>query len=66
MQIYSTIDDSVSYTGYKFTNTVMVDGNGYEWKTSRTSIIYMPTFNGTGTMNRNTGNGYAKITYLGQ
>jgi hypothetical protein len=45
---------SYHYSGKRFTNTVMKSGNES-----------MPTHDGTGTMTGNTGNGYAKITYLG-
>ena len=57
---------SYHYSGYKFTNTVMIDGQGYKWTTERGSeVVGMPTHDGTGTMTGNSGNGYAKITYLG-
>ena len=57
---------SYHYSGYKFTNTVMIDGQGYKWTTERGSeVVGMPTYDGTGTMTGNSGNGYAKITYLG-
>ena len=44
---------SVHYSGKVFTNTVMKAGNEV-----------MPTFDGTSTMTGNTGNGYAKITFI--
>lgn len=57
---------SYHYSGYKFTNTVMIDGQGYKWTTERGSeVVGMPTHDGIGTMTGNSGNGYAKITYLG-
>ena len=57
---------SYHYSGYKFTNTVMIDGQGYKWTTERGSeVVGMPTHDGTGTMTGNSGNGYAEITYLG-
>lgn len=67
------IECSKHYLGYVFTSTKMIDGNGYEWKyhdgdtevTASTSVVGMPTHSGTGTMTGNTGNGYAKITYVG-
>ena len=63
---YSELSDSISYTGYKFTNTVMIDGQGYSWTTEKTSSLSgMPYFLGEKTITGNTGNGYAKITYLG-
>ena len=55
------------YSGLYFTDTLMVDGAGYEWTTVKaSSATGMPTHDGTSTMNGNTGNGYAKITYLGK
>lgn len=42
------------YLGYVFTNTTMIAGN-----------VSMPTHDGKSTMIGNSGNGYAKITYLG-
>ena len=42
------------YSGYVFTNSIMIAGNKE-----------MPTHDGSSTMIGNTGNGYAKITYLG-
>ena len=48
------VECSIHYSGYKFTNTQMIAGNGS-----------MPTFNGSSTMTGNRSTGYAKITYLG-
>jgi len=42
------------YSGMIFTNTQMIDGDSE-----------MPTHDGSGTMTGNTGNGYARITFLG-
>ena len=56
--------DSVSYTNYSFTNTKMIDGNGYNWTTSKGEKTGMPTYDGTSTMTGNIGNGYAKITLI--
>ena len=53
------------YSGKVFTNTVMIDGLGYYWTDSRQTYSGMPTFDGKGIMQGNTGNGHAKITYLG-
>ena len=58
---------SISPYGYTFTNTVMIDGNGYKWTNTKGSLQAMPkpaggTYaSGTG----HSGNGYAKITWLG-
>ena len=54
------------YSGLVFTDTVMIDGAGYNWTNVRGTQTGMPTHNGTGTMTGNAGNGYAKITYLGK
>lgn len=55
------------YSNYIFNNTVIIDGGGYSWTTVAASeSTGMPTHDGTGTMTGNTGNGYAKITYLGK
>ena len=57
---------SYHYSGYKFTDTVMIDGAGCKWTTEKTNdCTGMPTHDGKSTMIGNTGNGYAKITYLG-
>ena len=56
---------SVHYSGLYFTDTVMIDGEGYKWTTEKGSYTGMPTHDGTGTMKGNTGNGYARITYIG-
>jgi len=54
------------YSGYVFSETVMIDGYGYRWTTTASSTVSnMPTHDGTSTMKGNSGNGYAKITYLG-
>ncbi|MBQ2638957.1 hypothetical protein IJF91_02745 [Candidatus Saccharibacteria bacterium] len=54
-------------TYYTFTNTVMIDGAGYAWTNTKGSLQQMPNpsggyyASGVG----HSGNGYAKITYLG-
>ena len=64
---YSEISDSISNTGYKFTKTVMIDGKGYQWTTEvGTSVLGQPTYDGKTTQVGNSGNGYAKISYLGE
>ena len=60
----------VHYTGKKFSTTVMIDGNGYSWTTSRVNKrTSMPSKDygkfyelGKG----HVGNGYARIVYLGR
>ena len=44
----------------------MVDGAGYKWTNVKGTYTGMPTYDGKSTMTGNTGNGYAKITYLGK
>ena len=61
---YSKLEDSYHYSGKIFTNTVMIDGKGYNWTTEIGEKIDMPTHDLTSTMVGNNGNGYARITYL--
>ncbi len=57
---------SIHYSGLYFTETKMVDGAGYSWTTEKGKKTDMPKHDGSdGTMVGNSGNGYAKITYLG-
>ena len=61
----TSIECSTHYSGLKFTNTEMIDGQGYAWTTTKAaSSTGMPTHDGTSTMMGNTGNGYAKITLV--
>lgn len=57
---------SISPTNYVFTNTVMIDGAGYNWTNVKGEQTGMTTQDGKSTMTGNSGNGYAKITYLGK
>ena len=64
---YSKIEDSYSYTKKVFTETKMIDGAGYNWTTVKgSSVSGMPNYANSDLMTGNSGNGYAKITYLGQ
>ena len=63
---YSTINDSVSWTGYKFQDTIMIDGNSYEWKTEKKDSVSIPKYDSSTFTVGNTGDGYARITYLGE
>ena len=56
---------SIHYSGYRFSNTIMIDGEGYSWTTKKGVYIGMPTHDGKSIMKGNTGSGYAKITFLG-
>ena len=64
--VYTVLDNSIHYSNYKFEDTVMIDGNGYEWTTKKETQIGMPTFDGKSKMNGNENSGYAKITFLGR
>ena len=61
----TSLECSISYTGYYFTDTVMIDGAGYKWTTEKGAYTGMPSHDGTGTITGNLGNGYARITYIG-
>ncbi len=52
------------YSGYTFTDTIMIDGMGYQWTTSKQSKIDMPTQDGKSKMVGNSDDGYAKITLV--
>ncbi len=56
---------SIHYSNFYFTDTLMIDGNGYQWTTKKENYMGMPSYKDSSTMIGNTGNGYAKITYLG-
>ena len=61
----NAIDKSTHFSGLKFTNTVMIDGEGYNWTTSRGSYVGTPKFSGSGTQAGNPDLvGYAKITTI--
>ena len=54
------------YSGKVFKNTVMIDGNGCKWTNKiTTDCSGMPTHDGTGKMSGNTGDGFARISYIG-
>ena len=55
---------SVHYSGYKFTNTIMIDGRGYNWTSIKGDYVGMPTFDGNDTMVGNKNIGHAKITFI--
>ena len=64
--VYTELDNSIHYSNYKFEDTVMIDGSGYEWTTEKKTQIGMPTFDGKSKMNGNENSGYAKIIFLGR
>lgn len=57
---------SVHYSNKVFTDTLMIDGSGYKWTTTKGALEQMPNPNGgyyeSGT--GNSGDGYARITIL--
>ena len=57
---------SIHYSGYQFTSTVMIDGRGYNWTTEKNELIGIPTYDGIGSMIGNDGTGYAKITFISE
>ena len=64
---------SYHYSGYKFVNTTMIDGQGYNWTTTKGENVGTPKKTGSGTTNGNVASnsdgtvaadGYAKLTYM--
>ena len=54
--------DSIHYSGRVFTDTVMIDGSGYQWTNTKSdTVVGMPKTSGTGTETGHLGTGYAKI-----
>ena len=53
---------SIHYSGIFFTNTVMVDGAGYNWTTDKGEKTGMPNTDGSGTEIGHSTTGYAKAT----
>ena len=42
----------------------MIDGYGYKWNSFKEEKVNMPSHDGKSTMTGNSGNGYAKITFI--
>ena len=57
------IECSKHYSGFVFDDTVMVDGDGYNWTTEKETQTGMPKTSGEGLENGHSGDGFAKITY---
>ena len=64
---------SYHYSGYKFVNTTMIDGQGYNWTTTKGEYVGTPKQTGSGTTAGNiasnadglkAADGYAKLTYM--
>ena len=60
----NSLECSISYTGYYFTDTLMIDGEGYRWTDKKEEQIGMPSHSDNSTITGNTGNGYARITLI--
>ena len=61
----SDIACSYHYSGYKFTDTIMIDGTGCKWTNEKTNQCDgMPSHDETTTIVGNSGNGYARITLI--
>ena len=59
---------SIHYSGKMFTNTIMIDGQGYNWTNKKCEQVQMPSPSGVvyASGKGHHGNGYAKITYIGE
>ncbi len=58
------VECSKHYSGKVFTNTVLIDGLGYNWTTERGTTVPVPYPDGTTGTSGLTGNGYARITFI--
>ena len=60
----TSVECSIHYSDKYFTNTVMIDGTGHKWTTSKQGVEAMPSPSvGNYDLNiGNTGNGYARIS----
>lgn len=56
---------SIHYSGLYFTNTVMIDGEGYKWTDKKEGYVGMPSHSDNSIITGNSGNGYARITLVG-
>lgn len=57
---------SIHYSGKMFTNTIMIDGQGYNWTNTKGEQVQMPSPSGVvyATGEGHSGNGYAKIALV--
>ena len=55
---------SIHYSGLYFTNTLMIDGEGYRWTDKKEEQIGMPSHSNNSVIIGNSGNGYARITLV--
>jgi len=54
---------SIHYSNYQFTDTIMIDGNGYQWTSKKEGFTGIPSYDHSTTLTTSS-NGYAKITLL--
>lgn len=59
----NSLEDSIHYSGWKFKDTVMIDGEGYEWTDTKQAYVQMPSPQGN-YVTGNSSDGYARITLL--
>lgn len=64
----NSVARSKHYSELYFTNTLMIDGGGYEWKTAKQSLYAMPNPSGGnyGSGVGRDGHGYARISFVSQ
>ena len=55
---------SIHYSNLYFTNTLMIDGEGYKWTDKKEEQIGMPSHLDNSVIMGNSGNGYARITLV--
>ena len=55
---------SIHYSGLYFTDTVMIDGEGYRWTDKKEEYVGMPSYLDNSIITGNTGNGYVRITLI--
>ncbi len=55
---------SIHYSNLYFTNTLMIDGEGYRWTDKKEEQIGMPSHSDNSVIMGNSGNGYARITLV--
>lgn len=55
---------SIHYSGLYFTNTLMIDGEGYRWTDKKEEQIGTPSHSDNSIIMGNSENGYARITLV--
>lgn len=55
---------SIHYSNIIFTDTIMIDGKGYNWTNIKGSLINMPATTGDSKVTGNNGSGFVRITLL--